>query len=53
MCDRFVLLSGGRMRGEGTLEELSGRAALAPDRQAAGAGASAGQALEEVFLALT
>jgi ABC-type multidrug transport system ATPase subunit len=39
VCDRFVLLSGGRVRGEGTLEELKGRAA--------------GAGLEEVFLALT
>jgi ABC-2 type transport system ATP-binding protein len=38
VCDRFVLLSGGRVRGEGTVEELAkGRK---PD-------------LEEVFLALT
>src|SRR5436190_16074792 len=27
VCDRFVLLSGGRVRGEGTREELKGRAA--------------------------
>jgi ABC-2 type transport system ATP-binding protein len=39
-CDRFVLLSGGRVRGEGTVGEL---AALA----------SANENLEEVFLALT
>ena len=39
ICDRFVLLSGGRVRGEGTLDELKGRAA--------------GADLEEVFLALT
>ncbi len=39
-CDRFVLLSGGRVRGEGTVPEL---AALA----------GAGGGLEEVFLALT
>ena len=45
VCDRFVLLSGGRGRGEGTLEELSAMAA------ARGAGAS--HDLEEVFLALT
>jgi ABC-2 type transport system ATP-binding protein len=38
VCDRFVLLSGGRVRGEGTLEEL------------ANGGTSN---LEEVFLALT
>ena len=45
VCDRFVLLSGGRARGEGTLQEL---AALAAAR-----GSSAGDDLEEVFLALT
>jgi ABC-type multidrug transport system ATPase subunit len=41
VCDRFVLLSGGRVRGEGTLDELS-RAA-----------AAASTDLEEIFLALT
>ncbi len=46
VCDRFVLLSGGRVCGEGTLDELS---ALATARgQAVGAAD-----LEEVFLALT
>jgi ABC-2 type transport system ATP-binding protein len=40
-CDRFILLSGGRVCGEGTVPEL---AALA---------AQPGQNLEEVFLALT
>ena len=45
-CDRFVLLSGGRVCGEGTVEELS---ALANRRDAA----AATQDLEEVFLALT
>jgi ABC-2 type transport system ATP-binding protein len=53
MCDRFVLLSGGRVRGEGTLTELAARAPLPPDGNARGADATAGQALEEVFLALT
>jgi ABC-2 type transport system ATP-binding protein len=43
VCDRFVLLSGGVVRGEGTLEELSARTG----------GSNAGGALEEVFLALT
>ncbi len=44
VCDRFVLLSGGRACGEGTLKELS---ALAPPD-------AAGQPdLEQVFLALT
>jgi len=41
ICDRFVLLSGGRVVGEGTLAELREKAAL-PDAN-----------LEEVFLALT
>lgn len=44
VCDRFVLLSGGRTRGEGTLDEL---AWLAWSR------ADAGRDLEEIFLALT
>jgi ABC-2 type transport system ATP-binding protein len=43
ICDRFVLLSGGRVRAEGTLAELEAQAA-APH--------AAGD-LEEVFLALT
>ena len=45
VCDRFVLLSGGRTRGEGTLEELS-------DLAAARGIARRGD-LEEIFLALT
>ncbi len=40
VCDRFVLLSGGRVAGEGTLDELRSRS-----------GADGG--LEEIFLALT
>ena len=40
-CDRFILLSGGRVRGEGTVPEL---AALAQRQD---------EDLEEVFLALT
>jgi ABC-2 type transport system ATP-binding protein len=43
-CDRFVLLSGGRVRGEGTWDELS---------LAAAARGTAAADLEEVFLALT
>jgi ABC-type multidrug transport system ATPase subunit len=43
VCDRFVLLSGGRVCGEGTVDELTMRAGLPP--------ASSG--LPEVFLALT
>jgi ABC-2 type transport system ATP-binding protein len=45
VCDRFVLLSGGSVRGEGTLDELG---TLAATR-----GSSADDDLEEVFLALT
>jgi ABC-2 type transport system ATP-binding protein len=45
-CDRFVLLSGGRVCGEGTVQEL---AALAGMHDMPGANAG----LEEVFLALT
>ena len=45
VCDRFVLLSGGRIRGEGTLNELC--AAGSPN------GSSTPADLEEVFLALT
>jgi ABC-2 type transport system ATP-binding protein len=45
-CDRFILLSSGRVRGEGTVSEL---AALA----AANNTSMAEQDLEEVFLALT
>jgi ABC-2 type transport system ATP-binding protein len=45
VCDRFVLLSAGHVRGEGTLDEL---AAAASAR-----GVRAGEGLEEVFLALT
>jgi ABC-2 type transport system ATP-binding protein len=42
VCDRFVLLSGGRVRGEGTLDELSAIAHKRDEKN-----------LEEVFLALT
>jgi ABC-type multidrug transport system ATPase subunit len=45
-CDRFVLLSGGRVRGEGTVAEL---AALAGARRPL----TDSSDLEEVFLALT
>jgi ABC-2 type transport system ATP-binding protein len=41
VCDRFVLLSAGRVAGEGTLDELRARAELTTG------------GLEEVFLALT
>jgi ABC-2 type transport system ATP-binding protein len=46
ICDRFILLSAGRIRGEGTLKELSAAAATR------GAGSDR-EDLEEVFLALT
>lgn len=46
ICDRFVLLSGGCVRGEGTLAELSAMAAVR-------GAAPHDQSLEEVFLALT
>lgn len=46
VCDRFVLLSGGRVCGEGTLDELS---AIQTERS----GATNPADLEEVFLALT
>lgn len=45
VCDRFVLLSGGTVRGEGTLDELI---ALARTRTSGAIGT-----LEEAFLALT
>ncbi len=41
VCDRFVLLSGGRVRGEGTIEDLARTANQNPRN------------LEDVFLALT
>jgi len=41
ICDRFVLLSGGQVRGSGTLEELREKASLRSG------------SLEEIFLALT
>jgi ABC-2 type transport system ATP-binding protein len=45
VCDRFVLLSAGSVRGEGTRDELAA--------MAAGRTGSANADLEEVFLALT
>jgi ABC-2 type transport system ATP-binding protein len=41
VCDRFVLLSGGRVCGEGTVRELAERVTTNPDN------------LEDIFLALT
>jgi ABC-2 type transport system ATP-binding protein len=46
MCDRFVLLSGGRVVGEGTRDELAQKAPSRPS-------SSAPPSLEETFLALT
>jgi ABC-2 type transport system ATP-binding protein len=46
VCDRFVLLSGGLVRGEGTIEELAASAS-------ARATSAQPSDLEEVFLALT
>jgi len=45
-CDRFILLSGGKVRGEGTVSELAALAASHDASRSYGA-------LEEVFLALT
>jgi len=45
ICDRFVLLSGGKICGEGTLDELS--------LLARSSGTPTPANLEEVFLALT
>jgi ABC-2 type transport system ATP-binding protein len=45
VCDRFVLLSGGTIRGEGTLSELTALASARQGQPASG--------LEEAFLALT
>jgi ABC-2 type transport system ATP-binding protein len=58
VCDRFVLLSGGRVRGEGTLSELSDLAAArahSAEISQANNGALQEPAfnLERVFLALT
>jgi ABC-2 type transport system ATP-binding protein len=44
VCDRFILLSGGRIRGEGTFDQLASQA---------GSRGAAPSDLEEVFLALT
>jgi ABC-type multidrug transport system ATPase subunit len=45
VCDRFVLLSGGRVCGEGTIDELAAQSAVR--------GGASARDLEEVFLALT
>jgi ABC-type multidrug transport system ATPase subunit len=46
VCDRFVLLSGGRMCGEGTVDELAARAPSHPS-------SPSHSSLEDVVLALT
>jgi ABC-type multidrug transport system ATPase subunit len=51
VCDRFVLLSAGRVRGEGTLEQLAARVA-APSTSSIPSRPST-PSLEEIFLALT
>ena len=55
LCDRFVLLSGGRVAAEGTLTELDALAAERRPSQGRVHGPSRDQAaeLEEAFLALT
>jgi len=56
VCDRFVLLSGGRVRGEGTFDELALLAGLGPrnaGRDTAGTAARTSADLEDVVLALT
>jgi ABC-2 type transport system ATP-binding protein len=47
VCDRFVLLSAGRVRGEGTIDELASRAHQNPSNP------SRDSNLEDIFLALT
>jgi ABC-2 type transport system ATP-binding protein len=47
VCDRFVLLSAGRVRGEGTIDELASRARQNPSDP------SRDSNLEDIFLALT
>src|SRR5262245_57265745 len=49
LCDRFVLLAAGRVRGEGTLAEPSAAAAGEP----ASPPADRATVLEDAFLALT
>ena len=46
VCDRFVLLSGGRVRGEGTIAELAARDPSRPSP-------ASSPSLEDLFLALT
>jgi ABC-2 type transport system ATP-binding protein len=53
VCDRFVLLSGGRVCGEGTLEELADFARATSTKANFAQALSDRLDLEEVFLALT
>jgi len=46
VCDRFVLLSAGRVRGEGTLQELAAQSPSTPSTPST-------PSLEDIFLALT
>jgi ABC-2 type transport system ATP-binding protein len=52
VCDRFVLLSGGRVAGEGTVEELARHVPSCPDPSSSSS-PSCPSDLEEIFLALT
>jgi ABC-2 type transport system ATP-binding protein len=55
ICDRFVLLSAGRVRGEGTIDELAARAGFAspPSIPSIPSPPSIPSQLEDLFLALT
>jgi ABC-2 type transport system ATP-binding protein len=52
VCDRFVLLSGGRVRAEGTIAELSTRVPV-PSTPSLPSIPSLPSSLEDIFLALT
>jgi ABC-2 type transport system ATP-binding protein len=53
VCDRFVLLADGRLRGVGTLDELRAQTPLPNPPPQAGEGRVGAAGLEDVFLALT
>src|SRR4029077_15958512 len=53
VCDRFVLISGGRVAAEGTLEELLERARAIAPAPSYPSPPSYPSSLEEAFLALT
>jgi ABC-2 type transport system ATP-binding protein len=59
VCDRFVLLSGGRVRGEGTVQELASTVPSLPSTPSAPSAPSLPSSpstpstLEDIFLALT